>query len=219
MGLDMYLNKFPRTSYFTLEELQVIISKHKSQIRDGLPLSFSDTNFTQEQQDAARKLIENAGVSFYDWDDGHQFPQSSLQSEVGYWRKANAVHDFFVQTVQGGVDDCDYHDEVTREVLEELRDRCQRIIESTVMVNSKIRNGMHYDFESNTWQEILEDGRVVINPEVCDAELPTQSGFFFGSTDYDEYYMEDITYTYELCERLLKEIDFDNNMLFYISSW
>lgn len=28
--------------------------------------------------------------------------------------------------------------------------------------------------------------------------LPTQSGFFFGGTEYDEYYFLDLDYTYKL---------------------
>lgn len=38
-----------------------------------------------------------------------------------YWRKANAIHKWFVDNVQEGTDDCgNYH--VSREQLEELRD-------------------------------------------------------------------------------------------------
>ncbi len=37
--------------------------------------------------------------------------------EVGYWRKANQIHNWFVKNVQGGVDDCGYYG-VTKEKLE-----------------------------------------------------------------------------------------------------
>jgi hypothetical protein len=44
--------------------------------------------------------------------------------EVGYWRKANQIHNWFVQNVQKGVDDCgNYY--VSRENLEELLDICR----------------------------------------------------------------------------------------------
>lgn len=32
--------------------------------------------------------------------------------------------------------------------------------------------------------------------QVAEEELPTQSGFFFGSTDYDSYYLKDIAHVY-----------------------
>lgn len=35
--------------------------------------------------------------------------------------------------------------------------------------------------------------------------LPTTSGFFFGSTDYDQYYYQDIKETYEGLDKIIKE--------------
>lgn len=139
--------------------------------------------------------------------------------EVGYWRKANAIHRFFVDAVQDGEDDCGWHNEVTPEVLKDLRDRCKRIIESTVVTNPNIVKGMHFDFSSESWQEVMEDSEVTANAEVCSRELPTQGGFFFGDLGYDDWYLDHIGYTYELCKRLLKETDFESEMLLYISSW
>jgi hypothetical protein len=43
-----------------------------------------------------------------------------IVEEVGYWRKANQIHAWFVKNVQGGTDDCAPY-EVNREQLEELR--------------------------------------------------------------------------------------------------
>lgn len=45
---------------------------------------------------------------------------------IGYWRKANAVHGWFVRNVQGGVDDCNAYS-VSREQLIQLKDVCLRI--------------------------------------------------------------------------------------------
>lgn len=49
--------------------------------------------------------------------------------------------------------------------------------------------------------------------------LPAQSGFFFGSTDYDQWYMSDIDYTIEKILKVLKTTDFDKEIVFYRSSW
>ena len=49
--------------------------------------------------------------------------------------------------------------------------------------------------------------------------LPTQDGFFFGSTDYDINYMYDVNYTIEKLEVILKTFDFENNVILYTSSW
>lgn len=49
--------------------------------------------------------------------------------------------------------------------------------------------------------------------------LPTTSGFFFGSTEYDQWYYENVKETVEQLEKCLKEIDFENEIVYYTSSW
>ena len=48
--------------------------------------------------------------------------------EAMYWRKANAIHGWFVETVQDGEDNCHSYD-VDRAQLESLRDLCKDILE------------------------------------------------------------------------------------------
>ena len=139
--------------------------------------------------------------------------------EVGYWRKANAIHRFFVEAVQDDEDDCYFHHEVTPAVLVDLRERCKRIIESTAVVNDNLVKGMHFDFSSESWQELTEESEMIADEAVCSRELPVQGGFFFGGLGYDDWYLNHIAYTYELCDTLLKETDFESEVLFYCSSW
>ena len=49
--------------------------------------------------------------------------------------------------------------------------------------------------------------------------LPTQDGFFFGSTNYDEYYFSDVKDAIEMCELFLKYFNFDKYDLIYQASW
>jgi hypothetical protein len=53
----------------------------------------------------------------------------TLTREVAYWRKANAVHAWFVRECQGGTDNC-RHAYVGREQLEALRDLCAALVAS-----------------------------------------------------------------------------------------
>ena len=52
---------------------------------------------------------------------------SSIIEDVGYWRKANAIHQWFVKNCQKGVDDCGKYCVLT-EQLKELRDICKEIL-------------------------------------------------------------------------------------------
>ena len=47
--------------------------------------------------------------------------------------------------------------------------------------------------------------------------LPTQSGFLFGGTEYDEYYIKDLTITLGIIEKCLKLGD--GYVFGYHSSW
>ena len=49
--------------------------------------------------------------------------------------------------------------------------------------------------------------------------LPVQEGFFFGGYEYDEDYFDDLRHTVEVLENVLATTDFDNEMLYYVSSW
>jgi hypothetical protein len=61
-------------------------------------------------------------------------------------------------------------------------------------------------------QKILE------NKDLATTELPTESGFFFGNTEYDDWYYQDLTETIEIVDRALTldqhQWDFE-----YHSSW
>lgn len=57
------------------------------------------------------------------------------------------------------------------------------------------------------------------NEEVSNELLPTAAGFFFGGTDYDEYYYETIQYTVGLIEHIQETYDPIVDSFFYRSSW
>ena len=110
-------------------------------------------------------------------------PSASIEITVGYWRKANAIHRWFVDNCQQGVDDCRSAG-VEREQLKELKKLCAEVIK---------------------------------NPNKAGELLPTTEGFFFGSTDYDEWYTQELKSTIAIinnCLRMGERWQFT-----YSSSW
>jgi len=51
-----------------------------------------------------------------------------IECEAIYWRKANHIHQWFVDNVQDGEDECRAHD-VDLSHLKELRDLCRQVLE------------------------------------------------------------------------------------------
>jgi hypothetical protein len=110
---------------------------------------------------------------------------AKIEEEVGYWRKANAIHKWFVDNVQGGIDECE---------------------KSWVNVDQL--------------KELLNVVQVVLdNPNKAQELLPTQAGFFFGETEYDEYYIQDLKDTKQIIEEILQEDPEGKGTYFYQSSW
>ena len=114
--------------------------------------------------------------------NGSSLVVKQIEVDAMYWRKANAIHNWFVCNIQGGEDECKEY-QVNRGALEELLSYCRQALETK-------------------------------DPEI----LEPKGGFFFGSTDIDEYYWHDIEQTVIGLERALtlpeKEYEF-----YYQASW
>ena len=61
---------------------------------------------------------------------------------------------------------------------------------------------------------------VIEQPAMAASVLPTQQGFFFGSYEYDEWYMEDMKQTVEQLDNILESVPADSWTDFiYRASW
>lgn len=101
---------------------------------------------------------------------------------AAYWRKANAIHRWFVENVQDGTDDCGY-----------------------------------YYVEPSKLKELVSECKKVLNSKDKAAELlPTASGFFFGGTNYDEWYFQSMEDTIKQIEEALTD---ESAEFEYHSSW
>lgn len=124
--------------------------------------------------------------------------------ELMYWRKANQIHNYFINECNDGVDDCKDID-ISEEQLKELLDRCEKVIKASKLVSGKIKNGQV--IKDGKWEDVMEDGKYIEDATVADELLPTGSGFFFGSTDYDEWYLKDIIETRDMLVELFKNAE------------
>ena len=75
-----------------------------------------------------------------------------VTEQVGYWRKANEIHRWFMNNVQDGEDNC-----------------------------------QPFPVDAEELRKLLATVTAVLDrKEKPEEALPTQSGFFFGGTDYDD---------------------------------
>ena len=134
--------------------------------------------FNPELYSSLSKAIDKPELS--------DFPSIEIKVQVAYWRKANQIHQWFVNNVQKGNDDCgSYY--VSRDQLIELKTLCQSVIKDR-------------------------------NLSMAASTLPTQSGFFFGNTDYNEYYFSDLEDTVKQIQDVLDNYSEDWSFNYH-SSW
>lgn len=88
-------------------------------------------------------------------DQRSQYGGSLIQEiriDVGYWRKANSIHGWFVREVQGGEDDCKTY-YVRREQLAELRALCQRVLDFRHLADELLPNVTGFFFGGQGYDE------------------------------------------------------------------
>ena len=139
---------------------------------------------------------------------------SYITESIAYWRKASSIHAYFVKYVQNGVDDCGEYD-VTVEQLQELVDLCQKVLKTAVTVDGQVWNGETWTKKEGTVHN-YKAGKVIVNQDEVEELLPTQEGFFFGGTDYDEWYLKDLENT---INQLTPYLNDKESEFVYRASW
>lgn len=122
-------------------------------------------------------------------------PEKPTLNEHMYWRKANAIHKFFIDTCAGGIDECQPI-QVSIDDLADLVWRCESILIS----------GPNADGTS-------------IDKNIAHDLLPTCDGFFFGSTDYDEWYIGDLKETVKALKPIVDHPELYPGPFIYQASW
>lgn len=165
MGLDMYLSA---RKYINKVDWKVL--------HDSPSLSYDSPEAILPE---FKSIVDTAGLS----DLATDVSGTQVSVVCGYWRKANQIHNWFVQNVQRGQDDCgEYY--VSKDKLEQLRELCRVSL-----------------FEKNPHG------------------LAPVEGFFFGGTDIDQYYWDEIKRTIKLLDKITKHKDYSDLSFYYQSSW
>jgi hypothetical protein len=118
----------------------------------------------------------------------------SISYPIGYWNKANAIHGWFVENVQGGRDDCGTYF-FGIDALISLRDACQQVLAAPDR------------------QSMEEIGQEV---------LPPLRGYYFGDYEIDEFYVEYLTKTIHIIDEAVTAMGDDCGWSIdfaYSSSW
>jgi hypothetical protein len=128
MGLDMYLraSEYVSRNNYNRETNEDLINPLFNEIVKHLELE---------------DVIDNTG-----------FSGISVDVPMGYWRKSNQIHNWFVDNVQDGEDNCSAY-YVTREQLEQLKATCIEVLENKSLAEDLLPTGAGFFFGSTTYDE------------------------------------------------------------------
>lgn len=151
------------------------------------------SEYSEDKQKVDR-LLEAVRKEFGPFEEvSGNYKHLTINVPLMYWRKANAIHKWFVDNCQEGVDECQKA-YVSREQLEQL-----------LALIEEIQAAKH-SIDQTKVKALIEE------------KLPPCEGFFFGSTDVDEFYFMDIDETQAALKCILAmPVQFDGYN--YHSSW
>jgi hypothetical protein len=129
MGLDMYLTA------------KRYISKH-----------FNEND--AERAEAIQKLFPE--LADIPGKFGDASPVKEVSIDAGYWRKANAIHDWFVRECQDGVDECKPH-YVSRDQLRQLKESCEEVLIKRDKASELLPTTSGFFFGSTTYDKYYFD--------------------------------------------------------------
>ena len=221
MGLDMYMKRTKKIDGMTLEQIMetaryVDYLARPKEYADCSPREWNGCDESEVLMDKVDDVKANFHTCYPAWDTEKKYGHEDVFDGVAYWRKANAIHNWFVVNCADGVDDCKPI-EITKEMLEDLLYAAKLVKDNSELIDGTVNNG--FRIENGKEIPITEDGKVIKDPSVAMEVLPVKSGFFFGGTDYDQWYMEDIESTIEQITKIFETTNFDKEYVIYEASW
>ena len=177
MGLDMYLNA---------------------------TRSFSGYDYEGTERKKEFKQLMNS-VGSEHWAD-RQSPYATVTFTVGYWRKMNAVHGWFARHC--GEPDNDVSMYVSRDHLNKLKQDCAEALlkmpsKVPVSVGTLVSAKTNNPFETIKDLIMAETHSAEFNDSNNNDPLRPTAGFFFGSTEKDDWYYDGLRETINIVDKAI----------------
>ena len=219
MGLDIYINRVKRTNKnadaIKSSDWDKIMLSHEEQEKKAFSKVYKSAikhlknvdsdAYADEYKKWIRKLskllnyphfdLKNLGVSYsYETGEYSITPVPLEKFEECFYEILKHYHGHHVGYFRKV--NCVYRyfeDKLTDETVWVTKDECEDIVKRC--------------------SAVLE------NPDLASELMPTRSGFFFGSTEYDKYYFSDLRDVRKQFKSFIKYFKTDDDLMFIHMSW
>jgi hypothetical protein len=141
---------------------------------------------------------------------------SNKRGEVMYWRKANHIHGWFERKLNGI--DNQVERAIAYDLLEDLLLDCIRVKDSLIASGTQLKDTVIEEgFKDGQRYKKVEPRPHFKNIKVALELLPPTQGFFFGTDNIDEWYLQDIEETIEKLSTVLSTKE--KGERFYYHAW
>lgn len=144
MGLDMYLYRTKKVHHFSADdyyEVEMFVDEYVTSEHQLIDL---EKSLGLKDANQLRSCIKQH--------DRHPGLYSIFE-EVGYWRKANMIHKWFVENVQDGKDDCYFH-MVSKDQTKTLYRLVQKVLNKEVKPDQSLPTQRGFFFGSMDYDDI-----------------------------------------------------------------
>lgn len=132
----------------------------------GLDMFLSARTSVYRYSDEAGQKLDAIKALFPQHPALSQAENATVEFGIGYWRKANAIHAWFVDNVQDGKDDNEDH-EVSREELQSLYNACSMVLDGRAKPEEVLPTRGGFFFGDTAYDgryfDILEDTMVILD--------------------------------------------------------
>lgn len=122
--------------------------------------------------------VDNMELKFDDADLSHVNLKNVryIEEVFGEFRKFNALHSYVVENFGGGVDEC-----------------------QTIYLDIDDLIKIHETLS------LVKEGLSIGDKVIAGQTLPPKEGFFFGSTEIDKWYEQDVNEAFEVFDKIIEE--------------
>jgi hypothetical protein len=133
----------------------------------------------QKEEDQFEVVVKKGGVTYPKINPKNV---TTIVEEAGYWRKANAIHRWFVENVQDNVDNCGEYF-VPLSSLEELLELCEKVKLNPEQADELLPTSSGFFFGGDEYDEWYFD-KIDYTIEVLKEALADKDSSYYYSSSW-----------------------------------
>lgn len=214
MALIMYLTRTPRYENITIKDIQLIESYFRWQHEKEIGSKYASDTFEKWCGHSVNELPNNEILEYFKpfyskrtvYIEGIGRAESySICEQTARLVKTNQIFNWFTVNVMNNNVDKEYY-EVSKVKLEALYEACQKVKDKfTLLGKNQYSNENEYAVDEQTANELLP--------------VMKEVGYFFGPSEYNELYADQIIKTMNIISEILSTTDFNNQAIYFNAIW